>query len=214
MELDKANIDFSVDNYKFNNAGNNFKMVKTKGNRDIHLKGLLTLFLPKKILMNYLLKSEIHSCLSLMLFNKNFDDLGDSDFTFIVKGEENSMEFKTHKNIMENASEVMRTMFLDRWKNETDKKSTTITDIEPEIFQILIHFIYGDVEEFEDKFKMEFAFEVFYGAQKYQIENLQKYCISKIYQELTDLENIIETYTFADFHDIKDLKSYCWDIIQ
>jgi hypothetical protein len=214
LELNQANVDYEIDHYDFIHVGNNFKMVKTKGNRDIHLKGLLTLFLPRKILMKYLLNSEIDSCLSLMLFNKNFDDLGDFDFTFIVKGEESSVEFKTHKKIMKNTSEVMKTMFLDRWNDQSVKKSSEITDIEPDIFQILVYFIYGDVEEFKETFKVEFAFEVFYAAQKYQIENLQKYCVAKIYLELTGIENIVETYTFSDFHDIKDLKLYCWDIIQ
>jgi BTB/POZ domain len=132
------------------------------------------------------------------------------DFTFIVKDQ----EFKVHKVCLADASDVMRAMFVAEF-NESRTNSTAITDIDPKAFQIFIHYIYGNKNSFETNFTDNLVFEVFKVAHKYNVENLLHFCMSRIFENFTGIDQILETYSFASLYDIEDiLKNYCWEVIQ
>lgn len=132
-----------------------------------------------------------------------------SNFTFIVKNE----HFQVNKNIMIEASDVMRTMFTGNY-DESHGNSTQIKYIESDVFGVLVKFVYGDREEFEKSAKTELLIELFEAAHKYNISTLERYCLARIFKELTDKEDIFDTYCFAWEYDIKELQDYCWDMVQ
>lgn len=131
------------------------------------------------------------------------------DHTFNVK----NRKFPVHKIIVGEASDVMCTMFLSGFK-EAAQNSTKITDINPKVFEIMIDFIYGDREKFEKNATKNLMFETFEVAHMYNIKKLEDYCVAWIFKELTDTDDIVDTYSFACKYDIQELKKYCWEIIQ
>lgn len=123
---------------------------------------------------------------------KSNDDF--KDVTFYI--EEN--EYKAHKLILSLRSPVFAAMF----NNKTEKQSTIrIDDIRGEIFQKMLRSIYTDnVNDLEES-----AFELYYAAEKYQLDYLKIMCINKLYQNLSS-ETVLKILEFADAYSISKLK--------
>lgn len=125
------------------------------------------------------------------------------DFTFIV----GNREFKVHKCIFAAKSEVLKTMFTCGFE-ESESNSTKITDIIPEVFQVLVDFMYGNKEEFLQNIEY-FVFSICAAAHKYEIKILQDFCVDHILTGLAGLD-VYGTYAFASFYDLDKLKLPCW----
>lgn len=130
------------------------------------------------------------------------------NFTFKVKND----RFEVHKEIMMEASDVMKTMFSGNY-NESHEKSTIIGDIEADVFELMINFIYGDRQKFILNARTELLFELFDVAHKYNLTKLENYCLARIFKELTDTEDVLDTYSFAWKYNLDELKVFCWDVI-
>lgn len=131
------------------------------------------------------------------------------DFTFIVKNK----KIQVHKLIMNEASDVLSTMFLGNFK-ESRSISTTISDVSSKVFETMIFYIYGDRANFEKNATTASLYDIFEVAHIYNIKRLQDYCIARIFVELTYVDQVMGTYMFACKYDIQDLKTYCWEVIQ
>lgn len=138
---------------------------------------------------------------------KEFDVF--SDFKFKVKDK----EFKVHKIVLSQASDVIKTMLTSNFE-ESRENSASLDNVDSNVFEILVDFIYGDKDSFGAKSSIDLLHKIFEAAHYYQIENLQHYCIARIFKNLTDNDNILETYSFSWKYDITDLKEYCWEKIQ
>lgn len=103
-----------------------------------------------------------------MLENPQF-----SDFTFIVKGQ----KFEVHRSILANASPVFATLFTAKMK-ESRTGQCIVNDIEPEIFVLLLRFIYGG--KIPENLN-EVAMELYKAAKYYKIDELKEICGSKLF---------------------------------
>ena len=104
---------------------------------------------------------------------QDFEDLyGDekhNDVAFNVRGK----QFKAHKTILIARCQVFAAMF-DHPSKEKMTGIVDVTDIEPDVFEELLHYIYtGKVPS---KQMEEVAVELLAAADKYQLEKLKKAC--------------------------------------
>jgi Glu-tRNA(Gln) amidotransferase subunit E-like FAD-binding protein len=127
-----------------------------------------------------------------------------SDFKFIVKGK----VFNVHKSFLAASSSVFRQMFVTEME-ESRTNECKIDDIEPEIFEQMLKFIYcGDI----DKASIDSLFQV---AHRYDIKGLKEVCSKGFNAELSK-ENALEVYKFASIYDddLKELKEGAWKIVK
>jgi hypothetical protein len=128
-----------------------------------------------------------------------------ADFVFAVKGK----PFKVHKNILAEASEVFRKMFTTNMK-EARNNECEIDNIEPEIFESLLRFIY--TAEIPENLK-EVAIELFKAAHYYEIDELRNVCEQEIHENLKK-ENALEIYELTCVYGGEQLKLDAWKIIK
>lgn len=129
--------------------------------------------------------------------NKNF-----ADFTFIVRGQ----EFKVHKNLLNEASPVFKSIFasgLDEIK----------VDCNPEIFGHIIKFIYTNVLPMYDEMTF-LCFDLYKLAHQYGIDSLAKICNAIIMNKKIDSANALDIYEFALTHDVQELTLITWEFIK
>lgn len=120
-----------------------------------------------------------------------------SDCSFTVSGQ----YFKAHRLILGISSPVFKAMFYGPLSSNDDIK---ISDIEPDIFQLMINYVYTDKVEISS---LEQAFELLYAAKKYLLEYLMHQCIHYIETNLS-VDNVISVLAFSEFIQEKTLLSY------
>lgn len=120
-----------------------------------------------------------------------------SDIIFMVQGE----EFKLHRNILSARSPVFEVMFESNFE-ESKQNRVTITDIEVDVFEELIKFIYtGKIDQLDN-----LVHELFVVADKYQIESLKNICHDHLINNLT-IQSAIQTLMLADLYRDTSLRS-------
>ncbi|XP_014369884.2 BTB/POZ domain-containing protein 9 [Papilio machaon] len=119
-----------------------------------------------------------------------------SDCTFLVCDK----KFKAHKLILGISSPVFEAMFYGPLSTNSE---IVITDIEPEIFQQLLNYIYTDKVEISS---IEEAFELLYVSRKYLLDHLSEVCI-KYVQSNVNIDNVITILNYPDYMQDKQLLS-------
>lgn len=120
-----------------------------------------------------------------------------SDCTFSVADQ----KFKAHKLILGISSPVFEAMFYGPLSTDDDIQ---ITDIHPDIFQLILNYIYTDKVEITS---IEHAFELLYASRKYLLEHLGEMCIAYI-QDNISVDNVVEILNYPDYLQDKQLVSY------
>ncbi|CAH0557082.1 unnamed protein product [Brassicogethes aeneus] len=121
-----------------------------------------------------------------------------TDCTFII----GHQKFSAHKLTLACCSPVFETMLYgDMCSNEIE-----IDDIAPEVFQKVLDFIYTDSLVFTS---MENAWQTFYVAEKYLIENLSKKCLAYIGKNIT-MESLVMCYEYAEMYEKVEIKKKCF----
>ncbi|XP_062524244.1 kelch-like protein 40a isoform X2 [Bombyx mori] len=120
-----------------------------------------------------------------------------SDCNFCVSGK----KFKAHKLILGISSPVFEAMLYGPLSNNND---IHIPDIEPEIFQLILNYIYTDNVDITS---IEQAFDLLYASRKYLLEHLTKTCIEYIKENVT-IDNVIEVLNYPDYMHDKQLTTY------
>lgn len=126
-----------------------------------------------------------------------------SDCSFSVEGK----KFKAHKLILAISSPVFEAMFYGPLSSDND---ILITDIQPDIFQLILNYIYTDTVEIST---IDQAFELLYASRKYMLEHLIETCIAYIQANIT-VDNVVEVLNYPDYlHDKQlitvSLKLFC-----
>lgn len=117
-----------------------------------------------------------------------------SDCTFSVSGK----CFKAHKLLLGISSPVFKAMFYGPLSTDKD---VVVCDIEPNIFQEVINYIYTDKIDLQS---VEQAFELLYASKKYMLEYLAERC--KIYIENNiSVDNVMVVLNYADYVQEKQL---------
>jgi speckle-type POZ protein len=133
-----------------------------------------------------------------------FEDLKFSDIAFNVRGR----QFKAHKNILAARSNIFAAMF-DHPIKENLTNQIEVEDVEPDVFQEMLRFIYtGKVSE---STMQKMPFEVFAVADKYLLNQLKMECEPHIIHRMTAencLELLLNTH---EHHPAFYLKKYAVD---
>ena len=123
--------------------------------------------------------------------------ISNGDVTFFI-GER---EFPAHKCIMSARSPVFAAMFQHDMK-EAALNRVEIVDIEPDVFQALLRFIYTDQV---DLTSIEMSQALFAAAHRYFLDLLKLECEAFLAKELT-VENCFELLMLAENYDAATLK--------
>lgn len=119
-----------------------------------------------------------------------------SDCTFSVRDK----KFRAHKLILGISSPVFEAMFYGPLSTNSD---VIITDIEPDIFQQLLNYIYTDKVDITS---IEEAFELLYVSKKYILEQLSEMCIQYVQSNL-NIDNVVTILNYPDYMQDKQLIS-------
>ncbi|XP_063376314.1 BTB/POZ domain-containing protein 6-B-like [Cydia fagiglandana] len=120
-----------------------------------------------------------------------------SDCKFTVAGR----HFKAHKLILGISSPVFEAMFYGPLSTNEE---IAITDIEPDIFQLLLNYVYTDKVEIPS---IEQAFELLYASRKYLLEHLSDLCIAYILANIST-DNVIRVLNYPDYMQDQQLVSF------
>ena len=128
-----------------------------------------------------------------------------SDVEFIVQGK----KIRAHSFIIEGGSPVLASMFQHDMI-ESSNRSVIVKDVDPEVFQQLLHFLYnGDAPRIEE---VKITEPLFIAADKYQVNLLKKWCSSLMLKKL-DMENAVRYLILAHLHVDEKLQTDCLDFI-
>eukprot|EP00092_Neocalanus_flemingeri_P033278 GFUD01036190.1.p1 GENE.GFUD01036190.1~~GFUD01036190.1.p1 ORF type:complete len:365 (-),score=99.10 GFUD01036190.1:56-1150(-) len=134
--------------------------------------------------------SRLAAMKSLMLDAKH------SDVVLECQGE----KFNCHKSILGARSTVFTKMF-DANMKEAASVLVGINDVEPDIVQTMVEFIYtGDVTK-----QVEDLAKVVYVADKYRLEGLLDFCFRKFDIDRDD-DQLVEMLILADKHNLDQFK--------
>ncbi|XP_041974198.1 kelch repeat and BTB domain-containing protein 12-like [Aricia agestis] len=101
-------------------------------------------------------------------------------------------KFRAHKLILGISSPVFEAMFYGPLSTDDD---ITIVDIEPNIFQLLLNYIYTDNVDITS---IEEAYDLLYVSRKYMLENLSDACKMYIQSNL-NIDNVVTVLNYPDY---------------
>ncbi|XP_065204308.1 speckle-type POZ protein B-like [Planococcus citri] len=120
-----------------------------------------------------------------------------SDVTISVKNK----NYPVHKAILAARSSVFRAMFKSNMR-ESQKNHITVTDIDQDVFQEMLHYIYtGKTKNLE-----VLAFELLPAADKYDLKDLKTMCEEALFKRLAP-DNALKILILADMYHAKKLKT-------
>ncbi|KAK9496505.1 hypothetical protein O3M35_013202 [Rhynocoris fuscipes] len=126
------------------------------------------------------------------------------DCEFIIDGN----KMMCHKLILAASSPVFKAMFYGTLSKQS--LSTQITDIEYDIFQQMIRYMYNN-ELILNSCKN--ACDLYLAAKKYMLEHLVQKCVSYLADNI-DTNNALIIYEFAKYHNEENLGKLCQREIQ
>ena len=129
-----------------------------------------------------------------------FEKMPLSDVTFNIRGR----KFSAHKNILAMRSPVFAGMFHHPTR-EMQSNQVEIKDIDPDVFQEVLRFIYTGKTQSTAMDKM--APGILAAADKYLLEDLKSRCETHLIQQMS-AENCLELLSFTTHHPAEHLTKY------
>ncbi|CAN6380980.1 unnamed protein product [Urochloa humidicola] len=140
-----------------------------------------------------------------------FSSEQEADFTFTVEEE----TFRAHRLVLAMRSQVFKEELSRQQPRDRRTASSTSTikieGMEPAVFKALLHFIYTDKLQEEDK-NEEMAKNLFAAADRYAMERLKLLCGNILSRGLT-IESVTDTLALADKYRCEELKDACIQFI-
>ncbi|CAN6236308.1 unnamed protein product [Urochloa humidicola] len=137
-------------------------------------------------------------------FGEMLKDGEGADVTFTVDGQ----LFRAHRCVLAHRSPVFRAELFGPLK-EKGTGSIRIDDMEPSIFEALLHFIYTDrLPDSCNDGRNAAMQHLLVAADRYGVERLRLMCESKL-SEAIDVETVSTTLALAEQHDCSQLKRAC-----
>ena len=139
-------------------------------------------------------------------FEGLFENMKFSDVTLCLDGR----KFRAHKSILSARSPVFSAMFEHPTKEKLSD-FVDITDVEPEVFQEVLRYIYtGRIPTSRME---EIACGLMAAADKYLLEKLKQDCENYLMNKIST-ENCVEYFSLADRHSAEDLKKHASDLVR
>ncbi|VAI25436.1 unnamed protein product [Triticum turgidum subsp. durum] len=144
-------------------------------------------------------QSDLHTHFANMLK----DGLG-VDVTFSVGGQ----LFTAHRCVLAARSSVFKAELFGPMKEST-MKCIKIDDMEPSVFEALLHFIYTDSlpSDLDQDQNVELQ-HLLVAADRYGLERLKAMCQGKLCQKI-DVQTVATTLALAEQHHAAQLKNAC-----
>ncbi|XP_020172785.2 BTB/POZ and MATH domain-containing protein 2-like [Aegilops tauschii subsp. strangulata] len=130
-----------------------------------------------------------------------------TDVIFEVQGE----AFPAHKLVLAMRSPVFKAELYGAMR-EKDMSRITINDMQPAVFEALLHFIYTDslpaMDDIgRDDYK-DIVSHLLVAADRYAMERLKLICESILYKNI-DVKTVVSMLAFADWHHCSRLNDAC-----
>lgn len=145
-------------------------------------------------------------------FGNLLENVEGSDVTFDVSGQ----KFRAHKLVLAARSLVFRSKFFQSSGCANDK-DIIISDLDPEVFKAMLHFIYRDSLS-EDVVEVEtsssssvsdtLAAKLLAASDKYGLERLRLMCGSHLCKDIS-VNSVAKILTLADQYHATELKGVC-----
>jgi len=132
------------------------------------------------------------------------DDDTFSDFTFVVK----EREFKVHKGVLAMASRFFRALFKTGME-ESRSNECIVEDTDPDVFEILLRFMYYGELPANDAISMK----LFHAADYFESPMLAKICAQEIFYEIS-ADNALEALKFGYMYEQTEVKERAWEILK
>jgi speckle-type POZ protein len=129
---------------------------------------------------------------------KLLDSQALADVHFNIKGH----QIVAHTAIVASGSPVFSAMFEQEHFKEASTKAVDIEDIEPDVFQQMLRFLYAGVSPQLDEADM--TEPLFLAADKYQIELLKEQCETSLIDKM-DVSNAVRRLVLAYLHSAPNL---------
>ncbi|KAJ3670234.1 hypothetical protein LUZ60_010558 [Juncus effusus] len=142
-----------------------------------------------------------------------------SDVTFEVNGE----KFHAHRLLLATRSPVFNAELFGPW-NENNKKNIKVNEMEPMVFEAMLHFVYTDMlpnfnEASKDGNKesnqislIQMFQHLLAAADRYALERLKILCEDKLSNSIT-INTVATTLILAEKHNCSNLKARCIEFI-
>ncbi|OEL28157.1 BTB/POZ and MATH domain-containing protein 2 [Dichanthelium oligosanthes] len=134
-----------------------------------------------------------------------------SDVTFLVGGE----TFKAHRMVLAMQSPVFKAKLYGPMREAT-AKHVAIEDMEPAVFQALLHFIYtGSLPNTSVIWRdidYDMVQHLLVAADRYSVDNLKLACESMLCKNLS-IQSAVAMMTLAYQHNCYRLKDACFEFI-
>jgi speckle-type POZ protein len=137
-------------------------------------------------------------------------DTEGTDVTFSICGQ----LFRAHRCLLAARSPVFKAELFGPMK-EKATQCIKIEDIEPQIFEALLHFIYTDSMIDDERFKEDKSARLQHllvAADRYGVEKLRVICEGKLCESI-DVETVATTLVLAEQHRFKDLHEACLEFM-
>ncbi|GBN31493.1 Speckle-type POZ protein B [Araneus ventricosus] len=160
---------------------------------------------PSKCILSFIPSGKLSDCPSA---GKDLWDLYVKHILCDVELKTQSTSFWVHKTVLCARSPVFLAMFTGEMKEKTSK-CVEIEDLENDTLEKFLAFLYTD--NFEES-QWNSVVELYYAADKYQVERLKCFCRSFFANNIDDL-NVCELLMLADKHSDFHLKFRVEDYI-
>ncbi|GBN31498.1 TD and POZ domain-containing protein 5 [Araneus ventricosus] len=153
---------------------------------------------PSKCILSFIPRGKLSDCPSA---GKDLWDLYVKHILCDVELKTQSTSFWVHKTVLCARSPVFLAMFTGEMKEKTSK-CVEIEDLENYTLEKFLAFLYTD--SFEES-EWNAVVELYYAADKYQVEGLKCFC-SSFFANNIDHLNVCDLLILADRHSDSDLK--------
>lgn len=161
--------------------------------------------LPRNILENFYGKKNNLSLYSLQNENINTDSF------LNCKKSETHILFPVHKFILRLRSPVFYKMLHpDSNFEELKKNEMEISDFSVHAIKLMIEYFYTD--KIDNKYLLEFGWELLGLSNKYEINSLKAYCQDFLVKNI-DSDNVIYLLSLCELYSTKILMEYCLQYI-
>ncbi|KAL6843287.1 hypothetical protein ACP4OV_027000 [Aristida adscensionis] len=136
-----------------------------------------------------------------------------ADVTLEVEGE----DFKAHAMVLAARSPVFRAQLHGPMRGQRGQKHITIEDMQPDVFEALIRFMYtdsifpGTADLGKDENK-ELIKHLLVAADRYDVQGLKFVCEMVLCESL-DVDNVAAMFALADQHSCGKLQEACVEFI-
>ncbi|OIT03924.1 PREDICTED: BTB/POZ and MATH domain-containing protein 4-like [Nicotiana attenuata] len=145
-------------------------------------------------------------------FGMLLENMEGSDIIFNVAGE----KFHAHKLVLAARSPVFRSEYFDG--QDVDEQEIVVTDMEPEVFKVMLHFVYKDalVEEELEATSTSSApcisdtvtAKLLSAADRYNLTRLRRLCESHLCKDIS-VNSVAQILALADRYHATELKTVC-----